>query len=455
MNISLFITVATLLGSIYIWIGKSASQNIKTNDDYYLMGRKLSYFQLALTLLATQLGGGTLIGAAQEAYQKGWIVLLYPLGNCLGLCFLGLKFGAKLRELNISTIAEIFEKIYSSRPLRYIASSLSIIALFFVLTAMVIAARFFFASMGLENPLIFIIFWSILIAYTVMGGLKAVVNTDILQALFIIGSIAIAFFSIKFTSISMPVSEITNSFGFSKIPWMGWLFLPLLFTLIEQDMGQRCFAAKNSKIIPFSAVTAGVSLLICSSVAIYFGILAKRYNLQFSDGASILLESVKTFTNPFVTTLFMGAIFMAVISTADSILCSISSNLSYDFLSLKKINSNKQLKLSRLLTLCTGLISLAVGFFFNNVVAMLILSYEFYVCTLFVPIVAAIWMKNPSKLAAFLSIIAGALGFITFRFITPPIPKELLTISLSFLGFLVGQKITSKSVISKGVTNEE
>nr|NGX31159.1 hypothetical protein [Chlamydiota bacterium] len=164
---------------------------------------------------------------------------------------------------------------------------------------------------------------------------------------------------------------------------------------------------------------------------------------------------VKTFTNPFVTTLFMGAIFMAVISTADSILCSISSNLSYDFLSLKKITPNKQLKLSRLLTLCTGLISLAFGFFFNNVVAMLILSYEFSVCTLFIPIFAAIWMKNPSKLAAFLSIIAGALGFIIFRFFPPPIPKELLTISLSFLGFLVGQKITSKSVISKGVTNEE
>ena len=455
MNISLFMTVAAVLGSIYIWIGKSASKNLKTNDDYYLMGRSLSYFQLALTLLATQLGGGTLIGAAQEAYQKGWIVLLYPLGNCLGFCFLGIKFGGKLRDLNISTIAEIFEKIYSSRPLRYIASSLSIIALFFILTAMVIAARFFFASMGLENPLIFIIFWSILIAYTVMGGLKAVVNTDILQALFIIGSIAIAFFSIKFTSISMPLPEITTSFGFSKVPWIGWLFMPLLFTLIEQDMGQRCFAAKNSRIIPFAAITAGVSLFICSSVSIYFGILAKRYNLQFSDGASILLESVKTFTNPLATTLFMGAIFMAVISTADSILCAISSNLSYDFLSSKKIKTNKQLRLSRLLTLATGLLSLAIGFFFNNVVGMLILSYELSVCTLFVPIIAAILMKKPSKLAAFLSIIAGGLGFITFRFISTPIPKELLTISLSFLGFIVGQKITNKSVITKEVANEE
>ncbi|NGX35447.1 MAG: Sodium/glucose cotransporter, partial [Candidatus Anoxychlamydiales bacterium] len=195
MNIPFFLVMIALLGSIYIWIGKRSSKDVETNDDYFLMGRKLNFFQLSLTLLATQVGGGSLLGAAQEAYQKGWIVLFYPLGACLGLFALGMGFGGKLRKLNISTIAEIFEKIYKSRHQRFLASGLSIVALFFILVAQGIAAQKFFIGMNLQSPIIFILFWAILIAYTVMGGLKAVVNTDILQALFILITLGFAFFS--------------------------------------------------------------------------------------------------------------------------------------------------------------------------------------------------------------------------------------------------------------------
>ncbi len=442
MNIPLFFILVGLLGSIYIWIGKCASRDLQTSEDYFLMGRKLTFFPLSLTLLATQLGGGFLLGAAQEAYQKGWLVLFYPLGACLGLFVLGMGFGGKLRKLNISTVAEIFEKIYRSRRLRYIASGLSIISQFFILVAQGIAARLFFGAMGVEEPMIFIIFWSVLVAYTVVGGLKAVVNTDILQALFIMATLCLAFFSIDSSAISTTIDiPIIESVGMSEIPWSTWLFMPLLFMLIEQDMGQRCFAAKNPRVISTSAMAAGIVLLFSSVVAIYFGVLARDLGIQVTGNTSILIESVKALTNPIVATLFMVAIFMAVISTADSLLCSISSNLSCDFLISQRISEIRRVRISQILTLITGLSSLGIAYLFDNVVIMLMISYELSVCILFVPITAAILSKRPSRFGAYLSMAFGATGFILFRFVDFSVPREMMTISLSLIGYILGQRV--------------
>ncbi|OGN61656.1 MAG: hypothetical protein A3F40_00505 [Chlamydiae bacterium RIFCSPHIGHO2_12_FULL_27_8] len=446
MNIKLFLVVIAILGGLCLWIGKISSKNIKTNDDYFLMGRKLSVIPLCLTFFATQLGGGTLLGAAQEAYQKGWIVLFYPLGVALGFFALGMGFGSKLKNLNISTTAEIFEKIYKSRIQRYIASIFSIISLFFVLVAQGIAAKKFFISMNFQSPLIFVIFWTILILYTVMGGLEAVVNTDVLQTLFMILILGLTFFSINLGN-----TEIVNNFSIqnifvSDVPWITWLLIPFLFMLIEQDMGQRCFAAKNNKIVTFATIGAGILLLISSSIAIYFGVMAKKLGLTISENSSILVESVKLLTTPTITTLFMCAIFMAIISTADSILCSISSNVSYDFLISKNISSKKQVTISKAVTLFFGLASISFVFIFNDVVTMLMFGYQLTINILFVSIFMALISKNPSRLGAYISMIAGAISFIFIKFIRVPISEDILTVGLSFLGYFIGKKMDKKRV---------
>lgn len=422
------------MGLAYLLIGMLASEGVEDNDDYYLMGRKLSFFPLTLTILATQLGGGTLVGSAQEAYMKGWVVLFYPAGVCLGLLALGMGFGARLRSLNVFTMAEIFEKIYGVRAQRYVASALSIIGLFFILVGQAIAAKKFFIALGILSPSAFFIFWAVLVAYTVMGGLKAVVNTDILQVLFILSVLALTFFSLDMSLVS-PVSLVPladSEVVTSDVPWTLWLFMPFLFMLIEQDMGQRCFAAKNPQTVSLSALAAGALLLLSSSVAIYLGVLGRSSGIQVSEESSILIETVKALTTPTVATFFIAAVLMTVISTADSLLCSISSNLSCDFLPSGGIKS------IRCMTLVTGLCALAVASFFDNVVAMLMLSYELSVCVLFVPIFAAVVFKDPSAKGAWGAMLMGAIGFVFFHLWSFPVPGEVITVVLSALGYLLG-----------------
>ena len=110
------------------------------------------------------------------------------------------------------------------------------LSFFFILVAQGIAARKFFLALGV-NELAFIAFWLLFVAYTVMGGLKAVVNTDIIQAILIVVGLIAAWLSIDWSL--LPNSSFAEkSLEHSSVPWSSWLLMPLLFMLIEQDMGQ-------------------------------------------------------------------------------------------------------------------------------------------------------------------------------------------------------------------------
>ena len=68
MNIPLFIGLIAFLGGASFWLGKKGLGKSKSSDDFFLMGRKLGLFGLMMTLLATQIGGGALLGASEEAH---------------------------------------------------------------------------------------------------------------------------------------------------------------------------------------------------------------------------------------------------------------------------------------------------------------------------------------------------------------------------------------------------
>ena len=193
MNYYIFTSVLTALAAISIWIGVKTSSQTKTTEDYYLSGRNLGFVNLTLTFLATQLGGGAIIGGAEAASKYGWYAIYYSLGLALGLVVLSLGVGGIFRRMDVQTIPQIFGKIYKSAALQKFASVLTIISFFLILVAIGVAARKFFATIGFESPYVFFGFWTVVILYTVMGGLSAVVKTDVPQTVFIIGTFLLVY----------------------------------------------------------------------------------------------------------------------------------------------------------------------------------------------------------------------------------------------------------------------
>lgn len=442
MNIPVFVIALFVLQLICLIVGKKASKQLSTQDDYFLAGRSIRFFPLLMTLIATQIGGGLVLGSAEEAYRYGWYVLLYPLGACLGLLLLAAGIGRRLSQFKVSTVAQLFEVVYRSIRLKKIASILSIVSLFLILIAQVVASKKFMMSLGVTQNWLFLGFWGIVILYTVVGGLKAVVATDIIQALFFICVFVASFvYSIGFhpdNAINWSSVGWGEGFEFNQSKLVGWLLMPLLFMVIEQDMAQRCFAAKSGKVVSWASGCAALCIILVCTIPVFYGILGKAMGIQIPEGASVLMTVLSAMTTPVLTALFGCGILVAIISTADSLINAISSNVAQDF--EFKWAQKKNVKASQAITCIIGCLALLSSFYFNNIVEVLIQSYELSVSCLFVSVFAALFIKQGNALAATYSVTFGALAFVVFQFLPVfIIPREVMSLMFSLLGFVLGQ----------------
>lgn len=446
MNISVFIITLFLLQLVCFYIGKKASKKLETQEDYFLAGRSIRFFPLMMTLIATQIGGGLILGSAEEAYRFGWYVLLYPLGACLGLVLLAMGIGKRMSQFKVSTVAQLFEVVYQSPRLKQVASLLSISSLFLILIAQVIASKKFMLSLGVDQNLVFIGFWAIVIIYTVMGGLKAVVATDIIQAAFFIFVFLLGFCFTLSSEVPAFVDSIQvglgDHFDFNAEKLTGWLLMPLFFMVIEQDMGQRCFAAKNGRTVSIACWCAAACTLLVCVIPVYYGILGKTLDMAVAPGSSVFMAVIRESTNPTITALIGCAILAAIISTADSLINAISSNISQDF----AFKNRGNIKTARWITSVIAILAFAASFAFHNVVDLLILSYELSVSCLFVPVFAALFIKRGNAISATLGILLGALGFILFRYFPLDfVPRELASLGLSLAGYCLGELLEWKT----------
>ncbi|CCB87031.1 MULTISPECIES: sodium:solute symporter family protein [Parachlamydia] len=441
MDLTTFIMTLLGLQLICLFVGSKSAKETKTQEDYFLAGKQIRFFPLMMTFLATQVGGGLILGAAEEAYKFGWSVFLYPLGACLGLVLLGVGVGRKLSQFKVSTVAQIFEVVYKSSTLKKIASILSILSLFAIFIAQIIASKKFMLSVGVDNPIWFFIFWGIVIIYTCVGGLKAVISTDAVQAGFFVIVFFLCFgyavFNLEYPlSVALSEGFVGENFTFDMSKFSGWLLMPLLFMVIEQDMGQRCFAAESPRIVSLATLCAAACTFFVSMIPIFFGIMARNSEIQIPVGSSVLMGVIQQMTNPFVTSLVCCAILVAIISTADSLINAVSSNLSQDF-RFTGFSMNS-VRFSQIISALIAISGIFFSFYFNNIVDLLILSYELSVSCLFIPLCFALYKKQGNKYAAGSAMLCGALGFILFRWTSLEIGREVCSLAFSLSGYFFG-----------------
>jgi len=444
MNLPIFMCMLFALQLFYWMVGRYTSKGVVDKQDYFLAKKSVQFFPLMMTFVGVIVGGGVVLGSAEEAYLYGWPVFLYPLGGALGLMVLGTGIGRRLAQLPVSTVAQICEVTYGSCMLKKIASLLSMVSLFMILVGQIIASSKFLVSLGISNTPLFVIFWGIVMVYTVQGGLKAVISTDLVQAslfttifLFCLGYV------LYFEPVAalLPLPQVKDLIVVSP-KLTGWLLMPLFFMVIEQDIAQRCFAGSSPKIVTRAAFAAGICTLIISIVPVFFGVLAQSLQLEIPEGGSVLMSTIMVTTNPILSSLVGCAILAAIISTASALINAISSNLSSDF-SIAISNSKDSLKLIRRITGLIAVTAIVFAFYFDNIVDVLIQSYELSVSCLFIPIFIALFKKQGNFISALLAMCCGALGFILFRLYPIEFPKEVASILLSLFGYVCGEVIAS------------
>lgn len=421
---------------VYVAVAYFASRKVSTQEDYLLGNRQFRFFSIVCTLLATQLGAGMLFGVANESFKFGVWGLSYTTGMALGLIILGLGVAKRLRNLNISTTAEIYEKQYQSPGLRKFAGLISVVTMAGIFAAQIVASKQLFRTLFDLNDAWLFGFWVIMIIYTMFGGIRAVIATDILQIFLIIIVFTVAFF----VAIPSPhLSEMwVTALGSQAPTGAFYQFLAIniptiLFSMIEQDLAQRFFAANTARTASRAAWMTSLLLMIFSLIPCFLGMYASRMGIN-AEQTSPLIAVLQNSLPSWGMTLIACALLAAICSTADSLLGAASTNLIVDFGSVHK----RPLLFARVTTTLVGLSALVVAYFFDNVIGIIIKSYEISIAALFVSTMIAMYKNNLSRRGALCSVVLGIGSYLGLGFFLSGLETLVCSVAISFIGYALG-----------------
>lgn len=183
-------------------IGFWVSRRMRTGRDFFLAGRSLPWWAAGMSLVATDIGGTDILGVGGAAYRYGLAVANFEWIGCVpAMIVAAFVFVPHFWKLGISTIPEFFERRFH-RSLRWLAAACWLVFMACNLGVMLFASgkmlvvllRVDFSDAGLlrglagqELAVVVVVIGCLVGSYTAAGGLAAVVYTDVLQLMVMIG----------------------------------------------------------------------------------------------------------------------------------------------------------------------------------------------------------------------------------------------------------------------------
>lgn len=392
------------------------------------------------TFVGVHVGGGFILGNTDASWNLGILGAMYGLGLALGMVFLGLGFGAKLRTLGVATLPELLERRFGCPWLRKAASLLAIACLGGILMAQAIGLKKFLVSLGFSHDLIFLSAWGSVILYTTCGGLLAVIWTDTLQALVMVGMLAITLCFTLVPHWSEIVAQASNStMAFDGTSLASFIF-PLCYIFVTQDMAQRCFAAKSPQDATKGCLGTALVLTLLTAIPTACGILGRVMNLSPKNGA-IFMQVVQALSNPVIFIISATAVLLAIISTASAVLLALSSNVAQDLTP----GAHK----GRIITSLLGLVAMGGAYVGDDIISWLVTCNEMAVGAVFIPILFAVFSKKTlPREAGWGAFVLGSLGTLISTQCQGSVIGTLLPFLMSGLGFAIGKGVASKKLAS-------
>ena len=254
--ISIIIYFAILAG-IAVWVIRNKKEN---TEDYFLAGRNVGWFVVGASIFASNIGSEHVVGLAGAGASDKLPLLIYEVHAWIVL-ILGWVFLPFYQRAGVFTMPEFLEKRFDSR-MRWILSVFSIIA--YVLTKISVTI---YAGGVVVSALLGIDFWTGAIAtviltglYTVLGGMRAVVYTETLQAMvLVVGAGVLTYIGLDrvggWESMKATVTpEYLNMWRPATDPDFPWPSLFVSSTIVgiwywctDQYIVQRTLTAKNIK----------------------------------------------------------------------------------------------------------------------------------------------------------------------------------------------------------------
>ena len=349
---------------VAIWATIRERQSAGTTKDYFLAGRDAGWFLVGGSLFASNIGSEHLVGLAGTGAASGVAVAQFEILASLILLILGWVFVPFYLASGVFTMPEFLERRYSTGARWYLAV-ISIIAYVLTKISVTIAAGgiVFEALMGIDfwtGALVVVVITGI---YTIFGGLRAVLYTDLMQMFVLIGgAIAVTLVGLSelggwgamkeaagpgFMSMWKPMSD-------PNFPWTGILLgAPILgvwYWCTDQFIVQRTLAAKNEDQARRGTIFAGYLKILPLFIFVIPGVIAYALNksgrIQLAAPDQALPTLVGTLLPAGLRGLVVAGLMAALMSSLSSVFNSTSTLVTIDvYKKLRPVSSERQLVL--------------------------------------------------------------------------------------------------------------
>lgn len=297
-----------LVFTIAFFMVRKGKKNSGASENYFLGGRNLGWFAIGASLFASNIGSEHLIGLAGAGASGDFAAGQFEILAAFMLLLLGWVFVPFYLKSGVFTMPEFLEKRYDKWSRGYL-SWVSIIAYILTKISVTIAAGgiVFTSLLGIS-------FWTgaiiIVVAtgiYTVFGGLKAVVYTDLMQMFVLVGgSIALCYYGFQaldggWTELNQRVDNsyfnLWRPFKDPDFPWTGIIFgAPILgvwYWCTDQFIVQRVLAAKNLSHARKGTIFAGYLKMLPLFIFMVPGVLAYALSTGPDPALSFPVEDGK------------------------------------------------------------------------------------------------------------------------------------------------------------------
>ena len=338
--------------ALMLFIGFYFYRKNTTTEDYFLGGRSLGPVVSALSAGASDMSGWLLMGLPGALYVGGFVESYIAIGLSVG-ALLNWSFVAKRLRIYTSliadsiTIPDYFETRFDDDKhiLRIVCAIVILVFFtFYVSAGLVGGAKLFESTFGIDYAYALTAGTLIIVAYTFLGGYKAVCWTDMIQGLLMMSALIIVpvvmlgelggydeavkiVAEIKPKALSMGEGVSTLAI-ISALAWgLGYFGQPHILV--------RFMSIRSTKDIP-AATIVGISWMVISLIgACLIGVLGiayvHKFNLSLQDPEKIFIVMSQLLFNPWIAGILLSAILAAIMSTASSQLLVSSSTLAEDF----------------------------------------------------------------------------------------------------------------------------
>ena len=443
--------------TVVLLVGLLSGRGMKNLQDFSVSGRSYTSLVIFATLSASFIGGGFSTGNAAEVFRFGILNIVALWGFSLKELLVGSFIAPRMgRFPDAISVGDIMETSYGKVG-KVVTGIFSVILCSGIVGAQVGAIGLIFnVFLGIAPIWGILIGCGIVIAYSTVGGMRAVVLTDIIQfCVLTIGLPLVLVFGLaKVGGISALKAAVpAGHFQIPNIHKNIWVFLSLFFTFLLGETlvppyVQRLFIGKDAGHTARGTVFSGIFSIPFFAITGAIGLVALALEPELDPNLA-MPHVIRTVLPIGLCGIVIAGMLSVVMSSADSFLNAASTSCINDIvkpLASNSLSERGELLLVKLTNCFAGVIAVIFAVKIRSIFGILIYAYNFWAPIILVPLAAVMLGFRATKAGFLAGSAAGIAGMLIWNaLLKTPTGVDGLVVGVlcNFVAFTITNRLGS------------